>query len=332
MTLRRTDGDEESRAIVGSGARPWLPLNALRAFEAVGTARSFTGAAGALHVSQSALSRHVGRLEELIGCRLLERRPGGVVLTAAGAALLPVVVRAFDRIEKTMGALRRDVSGPRVLRVQMPSTFLAVFGLPLLKAFRSAFPEITVDVSSHNGLGLQSARVDVAVVFDRPAVDETVRDLLWMVVCTPACAPAVAARAEGQTLHAFLRAAELLHMKLAGEPFGLWADYAAHHAIAMNVRRGLAFDTEALVVQAAVAGSGVALLDTRMWAAEFADGRLVTPFPEVWDSGFGYYLALHPDDLPDPAIALFRSWVIARFAASQDVAAAGIPQRDDAAR
>ena len=53
--------------------RRWLPLNALRAFDAVGQHLSFTAGAGALNVSQSAVSRHVISLEELIGQKLLDR-------------------------------------------------------------------------------------------------------------------------------------------------------------------------------------------------------------------------------------------------------------------
>jgi DNA-binding transcriptional LysR family regulator len=55
--------------------RRWLPLNALRAFEAVGRHLSFTAAANSLLVSQSAVSRHVIHLERLLGVQLLERRP-----------------------------------------------------------------------------------------------------------------------------------------------------------------------------------------------------------------------------------------------------------------
>ncbi len=81
MASSRPDVAEVARTAGGRAAgwrgRVWLPLNALRAFEAVGQRLSFTGAASALHISQSALSRHVGRLEEYLGCRLLERRPQG---------------------------------------------------------------------------------------------------------------------------------------------------------------------------------------------------------------------------------------------------------------
>src|SRR3954462_15622988 len=79
--------------------RRWLPLNALRAFEGVARYGSFTGAAGALNIAQSALSRHVISLENLIGTKLFERRPHSIALTPAGQHLLPVVSRAFDRLE-----------------------------------------------------------------------------------------------------------------------------------------------------------------------------------------------------------------------------------------
>src|SRR5580698_11420326 len=75
--------------------RRWLPLNALRAFEAVAKHGSFTGAAAALRISQSALSRHVISIERLIGVRLFERRPHALVLTKAGQHLLPTVIKSF---------------------------------------------------------------------------------------------------------------------------------------------------------------------------------------------------------------------------------------------
>ena len=324
MPLPSSDADDGTRTAlrpavangVGAG-RLWLPLNALRAFEAVGEHLSFTGAAAALHISQSALSRHVSRLEEHLGCRLLERRPQGMVLTAAGAALLPAVAKSFDRIEATLAGLRREAgTRQRVLRVHMPPTFLHVAGLALLREFRLAFPDVLIDVSSTNGIGLPPARgLDLAVVFDRPQLGDTVRDPLWMVSQTPACAPALAARCAGMDLAAFVRGNELLHTKMEGEPFGmLWSDYAKQQGIDVTVARGLAFDTEALAVQWAIGGGGVVLVDVEMFAADLAEGRLVTPFDATRASGFGYYLAVHPDDMADPAIAFFRSWVIGRFA------------------
>jgi DNA-binding transcriptional LysR family regulator len=58
--------------------RKWLPLNALRAFEAAGQHLSFTAAANSLTVAQSAVSRHVIVLENFLGVALFERRPADI--------------------------------------------------------------------------------------------------------------------------------------------------------------------------------------------------------------------------------------------------------------
>jgi DNA-binding transcriptional LysR family regulator len=295
--------------------RRWLPLNALRAFEAVGRQLSFTGGAQALHVSQSALSRHVASLENLLGRPLLERRPTGLALTPAGAALLPAVRKSFDRIEDVMnGILREEAGHQRRLRVHMPPSFLHQVALPILGDFRREFPDILVDVSSSFGTGLPPNEVDVAVVYDRPQAGDTVRDLLWVVRVTPVCAPSVAERSAGLDLAAFLAAQELLHVKLMGEPIGTaWSRFARQLGFALDTQRGMAFDTVTIAAQCATAGQGVVLADVDMFADDLAKGRLVAPYDAVAEDGYGYYLAFHSEDLGDPAISLFRSWMIARL-------------------
>jgi LysR family glycine cleavage system transcriptional activator len=295
--------------------RRWLPLNALRAFEAVGRQLSFTGGAQALHVSQSALSRHVASLEDLLGRPLLERRPTGLALTPAGAALLPVVRKSFDRLEEVMnGILREEAGHQRRLRVHMAPSFLHQVALPILGDFRREFPDILIDVSSSLGTGLPPTEVDVAVVYDRPQAGDTVRDLLWIVRVTPVCAPAVAAKSAGLDLPAFLGRQELLHVKLQGEPIGShWSHFARQRGFTLDTQRGMAFDTVTLAVQYAMAGQGVVLADIDMFADEIAQGRLVAPYDAVTEDGYGYYLAFHSEDLGDPAISLFRSWMIARL-------------------
>ncbi len=295
--------------------RRWLPLNALRAFEAVGRQLSFTGGAQLLHVSQSALSRHVASLEDLLGRPLLERRPSGLALTPAGAALLPVVRKSFDRIEEVMNDILREEAGrQRRLRVHMPPSFLHQVALPILGDFRREFPDILIDVSSSLGTGLPPAEVDVAVVYDRPQAGDTVRDLLWTVRVSPVCAPVVAASAAGLSLPAFLAGQELLHVKLPGAPIGThWTNFARVQGFSLNTTRGMAFDTVTLAAQYAMTGQGVVLADIDMFAADIAAGRLVAPFDAVAEDGYGYYLAFHSEDLGDPAISLFRSWMIAKL-------------------
>ncbi len=302
-------------------SRRWLPLNALRAFDAVGQRLSFTAGAQALHVSQSAVSRHIISLEELIGRRLFDRSGQRLVLTAAGEALLPEVMKAFDRIEATLNAVSENAPSSRPIRMHIPPSFLHQIALPLIREFHAEHPDIRIDISSSHVTGLPTTDIDMAIVFDLPHVDDRVTDLLWMVRVAPVCAPETAAAHVGKTLARFLADNTLLHVKLDDEPRGLlWGVYARQCRIDLDADGGLAFDTALLAVRYAMAADGVALADIDMFASEIAAGLLVMPYQSVIEDGFGYYLKLRPEDLSDPAISLFRSWLIARFTLLQSEA------------
>jgi len=296
--------------------RRWLPLNALRAFEGVAKHKSFTAAANALLISQSALSRHVIALEKLIGAQLFERRPHALVLTKAGQHLLPAVMKSFDRLQYALDGIRNEGTPLlRTLRVQMPPSFAVHLAVPILRDFRRVVAEVEIDLVSPYGVGPPQGDVDVAVVYSKPAVTDMVRDLLWPVRMSILCHPDTAARGAGKSLHDFIEANELVHVRLSDMPrHHLWQQFARQaNLAALNVERGLVFDTAVLAVQYALSGEGLALVDTNLFAGEMRAGRLVKPFDVSLDDGYGYYLITHPEALSDTAVALFRSWLIERF-------------------
>ena len=95
----------------------------------------------------------------------------------------------------------------------------------------------------------------------------------------------------------------------------------------LSVDRGLVFDTQQLAAQYAMMGDGLALVDPILFAEDIKAGRLVRPF-DIWlDEGYGYYLTTHPEDLSNEAVALFRSWAIARFAADRQQLEVAVGQR-----
>jgi len=288
----------------------------LRAFDAVGQNSSFTLGAAALSVSQSAISRHVIGLEELLGKPLFIREASKLTLTAEGEALLPVVSKSFDRIEQTMNAIRDESVTRPALRIHIPPSLLQQLFMPMLRDFRSEHPDVRIDVSSAHVTGLPSTHFDMAIVYDRPNVDDRITDLLWMVRVAPLCSPQTAKAAEGKSLEAFLASQELLHLKLEGEPRDLlWSSYLRQCGLNVATAGGIAFDTAIASAQYAMAASGVFLGDVDMFAEEIEAGRLVKPYDLTVEDGYGYYLKLHADDLSDPDIAIFRSWLINRFSA-----------------
>jgi len=190
--------------------RRWLPLNALRAFDAVAQRLSFTAGAQALSVSQSAVSRHIISLEELIGHKLFDRSGTQLCLTPAGEALLPEVAKAFDRIEQAMQAVCTTTPTRRAIRIHVPPSLLHQIVLPMLKDFYTEQPDIRIDVSSAHVTGLPATETDMAIVYDRPHIDDRVTDLLWMTRVAPVCSPASAQSAIGKTLETFLNENQLL--------------------------------------------------------------------------------------------------------------------------
>jgi DNA-binding transcriptional LysR family regulator len=296
--------------------RRWLPLNALRAFEAVAKHGSFTAAANALQVSQSALSRHVMAVETLIGVQLFDRRPHALTLTKAGEHLLPAVIRSLDGLELALNNVRRqDTPTLRTLRVQMPPSFATHVAVPILRDFRRASAEIEIDVVSPYGVGPPLADVDVAVVYSKPMVTDLVTDLLWPVHLSVLCHPQLLSQHAAADLATFISANEIIHVRLNDLPrHHLWAQFVRHLGLgALNVERGLVFDTAMLAVEYALGGDGIVLVDINLFSEHVRTGRLVRPFDLVFDEGYGYYLLTQPEALSDPAIASFRSWLIERL-------------------
>ena len=315
--------------------RKWLPLNALRAFEAVASHKSFTLGAQALSVGQSAVSRHVASLESLIGQRLFIRKSYGLELTRAGQTLLPAIKRSFDRLEQVLDEIDGvDLSGGRTLRVHFPPSLLQQLALPLIAEFRAQNQRVAIEVNSSNAPGVPLQNCDIAIVYDRPSVSEAIRDLLWQVQVTPVCSAATAARFAGRPAQDFLTDLDLLHVRVDGrQSTQLWSAFATRAGLTLPMVSGLTFDTLSLAVQYAMADGGVVLADVDMFAAEIADGRLCAPFDITLDDGYGYYLTLAAEDLDDPVIAAFRSWIIAHFAGrfgSRDEARAPQPVATDA--
>jgi LysR family transcriptional regulator, glycine cleavage system transcriptional activator len=304
--------------------RRWLPLNALRAFEGVAKHGSFTAAANALLISQSALSRHVIALERLTGVPLFERRPHALTLTKAGQHLLPAVVKSFDRLEYALDDIRNEgAPAQRTLRVQMPPSFALQLAVPILRDFRRACSDVDIDLISPYGVGPPLGDVDVAVVYSKPTVSDLVTDLLWLVRQSIVCHPNIAAANRGKDLVAFIEANELIHVRIADAPrHHFWTQFAGQNGLAgVDVDRGMVFDTAVLAAQYALGGQGIAVLDTNLFADELRAGRLVSPFDATLDDGYGYYLITHPEGLSDTAIALFRSWLIERFGSTGAAAA-----------
>ncbi|AVD82979.1 transcriptional regulator CynR [Pseudomonas sp. SWI6] len=153
-------------------------------FLAVAEHLSFTRAAAALHVSQPALSQQVRQLEESLGAQLFDRSGRTTRLTDAGEVYLRYARRAAQELQEAKRAIH-DVSdlSRGSLRVAVTPTFTTYLVGPLVEAFHSRYPSITLDVRELSQERMEELLVadllDVGIAFeDVQAHDVEARPLL----------------------------------------------------------------------------------------------------------------------------------------------------------
>ncbi len=281
--------------------RPQLPLNALRAFEAAARHQNLTRAADELCVSQAALSHQIKALEERLGTVLFQRLPRGVALTDEGAALLPVLTEAFDRIGLSLDRLAGG-DAREVLTVGVVGTFAIGWLLARLPAFAAAHPDIDLRVSTHNNRAdLAGEGLDMAIRFGDGDWPGEVCTPLWPTPFAPVCAPALAGvlRQPRDLAHV-----PLLRSFRADE----WPRWLATAGLTGLQARGPQFDSSLTLASAVSRGAGVALLPLAMFDHELAAGRLLQPFAQTLDLG-RYWLTRLRSRRESDAAARLRDWM-----------------------
>lgn len=284
--------------------RPNLPLNALRAFEASARHRSFTRAAQELFVTQAAISHQVKGLEERLGVKLFHRGPRGLILSDEGVALLPALSESFDRIGRLLERFQ-DGRLREVLTVSAVGTFAVGWLLPRLKGFREAHPYVDLRLlTNNNRADLAVEGLDAAILFGDGAWPGAEAERLFAAPLAPLAAPEIAALLD----HPADLARQTLLRSYRVQDWPAW--FAAADMAEAIPARGPVFDASLTMVQAALAGEGVALAPPSMFARDLADGRLIQPFAVTVETG-AYWLATIRGKPPTPALAAFRTWITA---------------------
>ncbi|MDQ3571848.1 MAG: LysR family transcriptional regulator [Actinomycetota bacterium] len=152
-----------------------LDLKRLRVLREVVSQGSFSAAADSLYLSQSAISQQVATLEREVGMPLLERTRDGTTATAAGRALVTHADAAIARLEEAERELQEiaGLEGGEVRVASFPSASATLLTMAV-REFTSRYPKVRLtadDSEPEDSLPrLRSGKIDLAVVFDYPAV------------------------------------------------------------------------------------------------------------------------------------------------------------------
>ena len=227
----------------------------LQAFEAVARRRSFVLAAAELHLTASAISHQVARLETHLGVRLFERSAHGVRISPAGELYMARVGGALSAIASATEDLRQGVSNS--LYVHSSPSFASSWLMSRLHIFAGAYPDIALNLSAaHTASDFALGQADIDIRYGVPNWPELVVEPLFEERIVPLASPAFIQE------HRLKRPEHLLNVKLIQSNVSVvqWSDWFRAFADKRAPDRfSVRFDRAQMSLDAATQGLGVAL-------------------------------------------------------------------------
>jgi DNA-binding transcriptional LysR family regulator len=287
---------------------PGTNLNDIAAFLTVARERSFTRAAAQLGVSQSALSQTVRGLEAKLGLRLLTRTTRSVAPTEAGERLLRAAGPRLDEIDAELAALSELRATPAgTVRITAHDHAIRAVLWPALEKLLPDYPDIKVEIAVESGLtDIVAERFDAGIRTGEMVAKDMVAvrigpDMRSAVVGAPAYfaergkpnAP------EGLTAHSCIN----LRLPTHGGLYA-WEFAKKGREVRVRVEGQLTFNESAPMLDAALAGFGLAYLPEDSVQAHLADGRLIRVLTDWCPPYPGYHLYYPSRRQPTPAFSL----------------------------
>ena len=296
-----------------SRSRPMpTSLSSIRAFEAVARRQSFTKAATELHLTQTAVSHQVRKLESRLRAQLFIRDREGARLSEAGRHFLPAVQSALDTLSSaTQRVLDRNDE------TSLSIVSLAAFGLkcllPLLPDFRRRYPYIRIrfgSVISYDAGADHDYHVSIRYGSgDWPGmtVFKVAEEHLF-----PVCSPKFLTQAQ------LTKPEDMIEHTLITTTSQAFRDdwpewLAPFNQSPDDFRDVISCDTMLAATQAAIDGLGLAIGRTPLVNHDLREGRLIEPFRKRLPSATGYYITCAPEYANRQSVRFFIDWLLGHF-------------------
>ncbi|WP_417835563.1 transcriptional regulator GcvA [Thalassospira tepidiphila] len=293
-------------------------LTALQFFESSARHLSFTRAAEELNVTQSAISRQIRALEEYLGRDLFRRVKKRLKLTAAGEAYAAQVRDLLDRAEAATLQVMAYSDAGGMLNVGTLPTFGARWLVPRLGDFKATWPDIQLNlITQTREFNFDREGIDIAIHFGEDNLPGCVTHRLMGETLIAVCAPKLLKENDDLPI-ARERVRNCTLLQHSTRPRA-WQDWLAATGVAVvDELAGPRFEHFHMVIQAAVAGLGLALLPEFLVREELESGRLVAPFDVSIPNQHAYYVVYPKEKENNFAVRAFRDWLIATCRTEQD--------------
>jgi DNA-binding transcriptional LysR family regulator len=298
-------------------------IEALIAFEAAARHLSFTRSADELAVTQSAVGRQVAALEAYLGIALFNRVKKRLTLTEVGQIYAKQVRESLERMERDALAVMAHRNSGGMLELAVIPTFATRWLIPRMAGFYEAHEHIVVNLATRAEPFLfTDTPFDAAIHFGDPCWPGAIAKHLFGEEMTAVCSPRLmngrAALAPREVPNF-----TLLHQSARPDAWRQWlAQAGVHDADSMKGQR---YELFSMLVEAARAGLGIALVPRFLVSHELACGELTCPCDLPLHSDKGYYLVYPEHKQNSPSLQAFEAWLLA--AATEYIACGGVGAR-----
>lgn len=286
-------------------------LDLIRGFVAVGRRMSITLAADDLCITQSAVSRQIRALEEMLGVKLLTRGHRSIAFTSDGDRLFRSANSAVQQLQDVIGAIR--VEGAR-----QPVTITCTIGvaslwlLPRLPVLQQEMPGIDVRVSATDSIeDLRSDRIDLAIRYCAQDAAPPGAERLFGENVVPVASPSLGL--DPRDWSGALERNVLLEFEGSNVPWLRWREWLASQGwSALKPKGMLRFNHYDQVIAAAVAGQGIALGRLTLLGPLISEGRLqALPAPRAGPTTGHAYWLIQAKAAPRADVLATARWILA---------------------
>ncbi|MFJ4344852.1 LysR family transcriptional regulator [Pseudomonas sp. NPDC089401] len=282
-------------------------MTALQCFEAAARHLSFTRAAEELHLTQSAVSKQVAQLEDLLRHHLFLRIRRRLQLTPAGSLYLAEVNKILTQVDMSSRYVLTYGEQTEILKVATQPSFGVRWLIPHLKGFGKRHPNIHLDIRNEmEPFALLQGSADVVFFHGQGTWPGATCVELFGEQVLPVCAPELLA---GRELGGAGDLAELVLLQSTARPQA-WHEWFLELGLhSVSAYHGPRFDTFYMALSAAQAGCGVALVPRYLVAKELAEGSLVIAWDHAMHSGGKHYMAYAEHAAEVPKVRALVEWI-----------------------
>lgn len=292
--------------------QPLPPFRALVAFEATARLGSFTRAADELNVTQGAISRQIGLLEEILGVNLLDRTTRSVRLSPTGEQYFQSCREALLALADATQQIQRW-HGDQQVTVATSTALASLWLLPRIPEFNDSYGGIDLRIVAYDHVkDYRKLECDLAVYYCKSPPEH----IKYTPICTeeifPVCSPGYLARHDGVHRAEDLGNCTWLWLDESERDWVTWTEWFRRVGLApVTPRNKINLNNYSMVIQAALSGQGIALGWSNLVDQYLKNGSLVRPVPETLQTE-GQFLILEPAGPHErrKSVGIFRDWLL----------------------